>query len=51
MPAAMPGMASIPFMYGSRRFLYWTPLDFANQHEADLVGRERQHKERAWASA
>jgi hypothetical protein len=41
MPAALPGTASIPFMYGCRRFLYWTPFGPANQHEADLVGRER----------
>jgi hypothetical protein len=25
-------------MYGSRRFLYWTLLGSANQHEADLGG-------------
>jgi DNA-binding transcriptional regulator of glucitol operon len=28
-------------MYGSRRFLYWTPFGSANQHEAHLLGRER----------
>jgi DNA-binding transcriptional regulator of glucitol operon len=40
----LPGMTAIPFMYGNRRFLYWTPLGSANQHEADLVGRERHDK-------
>ena len=38
MVRVLPGMAAIPFMYGSRRFLYWTPLGSANQHEADLGG-------------
>jgi hypothetical protein len=38
MPRTRPGMASIPFMYGSRRFLYWTLLGSANQHEADPGG-------------